>query len=227
MTIGDVQIGRQQKYVQLQKGLTLDPFLSFLNQPLTLLVVGAAVSGWLLPRLARGWQDQRTGLEIKASLVERVTRAVMNLTTAVQFVLVGAASQSQEDFDTAYRTWQLEKAVITSLVGAYFRAPEVVDAWVRCRALTTAYYVQAGIRRLDAAATEAARETYLRSVAFGMSRSPAQDFSDDPRAFEEQADETPPTDLVDLLVLRRELERALTTCVTAIVDARMSLTSRS
>src|SRR3712207_436081 len=124
------------------------------GHPLTLLVLGAVLSGLLLPYVARGWQDQRKALEIKAALVERLTRAVVELATAAQFVLVGAASQSQEDFDKAYRTWQLEKSVLTSLLGAYFRDPVVAAAWTRCRALATAYYVQSGI------AAGAGRERY-------------------------------------------------------------------
>ncbi|MCA1703082.1 MAG: hypothetical protein LC808_07355 [Actinobacteria bacterium] len=43
-----------------------------LESPLLLLVLGAVVTGWLLPRIAQDWQDKRKGLEIKADLVERV-----------------------------------------------------------------------------------------------------------------------------------------------------------
>ena len=61
----------------------MDGLLSLLGQPMLLLIVGAAVSGWLIPEVTRRWQDQRKAaeiksdlVEIKSDLVERVTRAV-------------------------------------------------------------------------------------------------------------------------------------------------------
>lgn len=92
-----------------------------LGHPLFLLVTGALLSGWLGPRLTQRWQDQRKALEIKADLVERVAQSVTEMFTAVQLVQVGAGSFSQNDFDAAYQKWQNEKAVLTSLLRAYFR----------------------------------------------------------------------------------------------------------
>lgn len=186
-----------------------------LAHPLTLLLLGAAVSGLLVPWVARGWQDQRKALEVKAALAERLTRAVVEIATAVQFVLVGAASQSQEDVDRAYRTWQLEKSVLTSLLGAYFRDGAVTAAWTHCRALATAYYVQAGIPEGPP------REQYLNAVAAGLSRVPPSDLSDDPG--DALTDAAQDQVLADPRVLRAELDRALTQCVSAVLDARISL----
>ena len=206
----------------------MDQLPTILSHPLTLLLAGAALTGWLLPRLVRGWQDQRKALEVKASLVERVTRAVMDITTAVQFSLVGAASQSLENFDKAYRDWQLEKWVLTSVIGAYFRNAAVLEAWVRCRSLTTAYYVQSGIHRSTPETTAATRDAYLGAVASGLDCSPPEDVTDDSRSFEAQTGETQGSSrLIDVQSLRDELQRALTVCVATIVDGRLTLTSRS
>lgn len=205
----------------------MESVVSILSHPLSLLIIGAALTGWLLPRVGRRWQDQRKALEVKASLVERVTRAVMDITTATQFTLVGAASQSQEDFDKAYREWQLEKWILTSIIGAYFRNADVSQAWLRCRSLATAYYVQSGIRRSDAETTAAARVAYLRSIEYALNLSPPQDASDDPRSFHAPPGGTGNDGLVDVLSLRDELQRALTECVAAIVDGQINLTSRS
>jgi hypothetical protein len=185
------------------------------GHPLTLLLLGALLSGLLVPYIARGWQDQRKALEVKATLVERLTKAVVEIATSVQFVLVGAASQSQEDFDAAYRSWQLEKSVLTSLLGAYFRNPAVAAAWTRCRALATAYYVQAGI------GPGPGKERYLGAVAAGLARVPPSDLSDDPG--QEPPDETRGRALADGRVLRAEVDQALAECVAAVVDARISL----
>jgi hypothetical protein len=186
-----------------------------LGHPLTLLLLGAALSGLLVPWVARGWQDQRKALEVKAALAERLTRAVVEIATAVQFVLVRAASQSQEDFDQAYRTWQLEKSVLTSLLGAYFRDGAVTAAWTQCRALATAYYVQAGIP------AGPGREQYLGAVAAGLSQVPPSDVSNNPG--DAVKDGARGQVLADPRMLRAELDRALTQCVSAVLDARISL----
>jgi hypothetical protein len=193
----------------------VDVLIQVLAHPLMLLLLGAALSGLLVPWVARGWQDQRKALEVKAALAERLTAAVVEIATAVQFVLVGAASQSQEEFDKAYRTWQLEKSVLTSLLGAYFRDGAVTAAWTHCRALTTAYYVQAGIP------AGPRREQYLGAVAAGLTKVPPSDVSDDPGDVVMNGAQSQV--LADPRVLRAELDQALTQCVSTVLDARISL----
>lgn len=178
-------------------------------------MIGAALSGLLVPLVARGWQDQRKALEVKAALAERLTRAVVEMAMAVQFALVGAASQSQEDFDRAFRTWQMEKSVLTSLLSAYFRDGAVTAAWTHCRALATAYYVQAGIP------AGPRREQYLGAVAAALSQVPPSDVSEDPG--DTAGDTARGQALSDHRVLRAELDQALTQCVSAVLDARISL----
>lgn len=193
-----------------------------LGHPLTLLLAGAALSGVLVPMVARGWQDQRKALEVKAGLVERISRAVMDLATAVQFALVGASSQTQEQYDAAFRTWQLEKAVLTSLLTAYFRDGEVLRAWTRCRAWDTAYYVQTAIRGADAATTRAMRAGYLARVAAHLAGNDPVDVSDDPRTGTGY-DPAAGAELADPAALRARVDQSLAECVGAIVDSRLSL----
>jgi len=194
-----------------------------LGHPLVLLVVGAVLSGLLVPQLTQRWQDQRKALEIKAELVERVTRAVSDIFTATQFAQVGATSQSQADLDAAYRAWQRDKAVLTSLLGAYFRNPSVDDAWRRVRALATAYYVQIGVRDGQGHPDEARRREYLRVVATGLALSPPQDWSEEGRPMGSESISTRAVvlDLADALALRTEVHRQLDAAVAVIVDARL------
>lgn len=154
--------------------------------------------------------------------MERVSRAVMDLATATQFALVRASSQTQDQFDAAYRAWQLEKAVLTSLLTAYFRDPEVLRTWTRCRAWTTAYYVQSGISGTDAATARDVRAAYLAKVAARLDGADPVDVSDDPRGVEEH-DPAVGQALADPALLRRRVDRTLASCVAAIVDSRLSL----
>jgi len=194
-----------------------------LSHPLALLVVGAVLSGLLVPQLTQRWQDQRKALEIKAELVERVSRAVSDIFTATQFAQVGAKSQSQADFDAVYRTWQRDKAILTALLGAHFRNTRVDDSWRRVRALASAYYAQSGILDRQGHPDQARRREYLRSVAAGLALSPPQDWSEEVRPIE--SDSIPQgedvLDLTDPFTLRTEVRRHLDTAVAVIVDARL------
>ena len=135
--------------------------------------------------------------------------------TATQFVEVRAMTQDQAAFDEAYRTWQHTKAVITALLDAYFRDPAVNVAWMRCRAVTTAYYVQIGIFDEDR------RKTYLNKVAAGLEQVPPEDWSEDalPRANVPKASR----DLTKTDALRAATQEELRNAVGAVVDARMKI----
>jgi hypothetical protein len=185
-----------------------------LGHPLVLLVIGALLSGLLVPRLTQRWQDQRKALEIRAELVERVTRVVSDIFTATQFAQVGATSQTQADFDAAYRNWQRDKAVLTALLGAYFRDSGVDDAWRRVRTLATAYYVQIGIH------DDERRRAYLQTVAAGLAQAPPQDWSEEVRSPSPES-EPGGADLRDPRVLRTEVRRHLDATLALIVAARL------
>lgn len=200
--------------------------LDVLGHPLLLLAVGSALSGWLLPRIAQQWQDQRKGLEIRTQLVERVVRAVTEMFTAVQFAQVGAESQTQIDFDQAYRSWQKEKAVLTSLLAAYFRNTSLDHKWIRCRALATAYYIQVGIRGRDGESAEERRRRYLSKVASGLSRPVPEDYSEDveKELVPETAPSTSPAlDLSDGTVLRLAVRRELDLTVQVMIASSVIL----
>jgi hypothetical protein len=57
-----------------------------LSHPLFLLIIGAIISGLLIPILTRKWQKDRTDLEIKIDLVSRISETVMKMMTAIDFV---------------------------------------------------------------------------------------------------------------------------------------------
>src|SRR2546423_1428624 len=91
-----------------------------LAHPLVLLLVGAAVSSYLIPSFTRRWQDHQKELELKSALASEISRSVTDFVLNVQFVHVRAASVTQTQLDAAYRTWSLPSAVIESRLGSYF-----------------------------------------------------------------------------------------------------------
>lgn len=129
-----------------------------LAHPLTLLVVTAAVSGLLVPRLTQQWQDHQQQVDIRRDFAARVSRTVGEIFVASQLAQVGALSQSQEDFDAAYVRWEVESAVLGAELRAYYPAESLHRAWSRCTQLATAYYTQVGIP------DPGRRARYLQSV---------------------------------------------------------------
>jgi len=59
---------------------------SVLAHPLIVLLVGAALTGILVPAFTRRWQNRQKELEIKAALVSDLSEAIMSIVMAVQFV---------------------------------------------------------------------------------------------------------------------------------------------
>jgi hypothetical protein len=192
----------------------------WLSHPLVVLTVGAALTGLLIPQLTQRWQDQRKALEIKAELIERVSRAVAEIFTAAQLASVGAASQTQDDFDDAYKAWIREKVILTSLLRGYFGDDRIDRAWSGCRGCAGAYYVQIGIRRDSPEETSRARTRYLRTVAAGLALDPPQDLSEDAFLVEDVPD-SGTAQIEDVLHLRTEVWRRLDVTVAAIRGGRI------
>ena len=86
----------------------------WLAHPLVLLVVGALTSSVLVPFITSRWQNHQKELELKTALVERVNQSTTAFLMSIQFAEMGARSQTQEDFDRAYRDWEMARAVIGS-----------------------------------------------------------------------------------------------------------------
>jgi hypothetical protein len=104
---------------------------AFLQHPLTLLFIGAVLSSYLIPSWTRQWQNQQTELSTKVEIVNSVDRSSTQMIMAVQYAVVGAKSQSQSDYDNAYRQWQIDKQIIRSKLQAYFPDSQLVEDWNR------------------------------------------------------------------------------------------------
>lgn len=79
--------------------------------PLLAVLLTAALSGYVVPRITRRWQDHQKEPEIKISLVEVVSDEVLQFVLAMQFAERNASTQ--EAFDEAYRRWEVQRAVLT------------------------------------------------------------------------------------------------------------------
>ena len=98
-------------------------------QPFLLLIATAIISHYLIPKITRRWQDHQKELELKTGFVSEISESVLGIVMAVQFAEGGAKSQTQEQFDEAYRDWEIKKAIIGSKIRGYFPQTTLGPDW--------------------------------------------------------------------------------------------------
>ena len=119
--------------------------VELLKHPLIVLLVGALISGLLIPAFTRRWQSHQKALEIKTELVSDLSKSILGMVMATQFAHLRAESQTQADFDKAYRDWEIESAVIGTKLQAYFPDTTIPTEWTEFSALVTEFYALEGI----------------------------------------------------------------------------------
>lgn len=117
----------------------------FLGHPLLILVTGALLSGWVIPRVTRGWHTQQKALEIKTDLVTELSKSIMEMITAIQYARLGTVSQTQADFDNAFRTWEVDSSVIGTKLHAYFPETAIPGIWTNCTERIRDFYAIEGV----------------------------------------------------------------------------------
>lgn len=116
-----------------------------LQHPITLLLLGAVISGLLIPWITRRWNNHQKALEIKTELVSDLSKSIMEMILAVQYARLQAKSQTQQDFDREYRNWEIQSAVIGTRLEAYFSKSGIPDDWTTFSNAVTDFYAIEGI----------------------------------------------------------------------------------
>lgn len=119
--------------------------VELLKHPLTVLLVGALISGLLIPAWTRRWQSHQKALEIKTQLVGDLSKSIMGMVMAIQFAHLRAGSLEPAAFDKAYRDWEIESAVIGTKLQAYFPDTRIPAEWTAFAALVTEFYALEGV----------------------------------------------------------------------------------
>jgi hypothetical protein len=130
-----------------------------LSHPLSLLLIGALVSGLLIPFFTNRWQIHQKGLEIRINLVGRISQTVMRMMTMIESMLViilkvgeerrkllntiredSVASNKGSDLEKAgakffgelndeYRKFKVDSAVIGTELESYFPTEKIGEEW--------------------------------------------------------------------------------------------------
>lgn len=136
-----------------------------LAHPLLLLLVGAMLSNLLIPEWNRRSEVHQRELAVKVEVSTRVNEAVVAMVTATQAALVGARGQSPEEFDRAYMTWQVRRAVIASEFATYGQGTTLARDWEALATAVDDAYASAGLhdpaRRAESFRTWGARRATL------------------------------------------------------------------
>jgi hypothetical protein len=111
--------------------------------PLLAVLLTAVLSGYVVPRITRSWQDHQKELEMKTSLVEEVSDAVLQFIIAMQFA--ERKVSTQEAFDEAYRRWEVKRAVLIGKLRVYFRDPTIAQEFESFSDAVSDFYALTGI----------------------------------------------------------------------------------
>ena len=117
--------------------------------PLVVLLAGAVISGWLIPRLTRKRDDYRKALEVKTDLVSDMSEVLTEFIISIQFAVLGGPGQDQKAYDEAFRNWEVRSAVIGTKLEAYFPGTAIGEQWTDFSDRVTRFYATTGIDDAD------------------------------------------------------------------------------
>jgi hypothetical protein len=140
-----------------------------LSHPFLLLVIGAAITSYVIPLLTRRWQDHQKELELKVDLVSQISESVHRVMIALEpfaFKSPDEIIRSTEPSDKAIMSsysqakldWQLKTEVIKAQIRLYFPNNDFNTK------LTGFFTIVQGIHVVAINPYESGRKTVLNSI---------------------------------------------------------------
>lgn len=125
----------------------------FLAHPLVILLVGALLSGLLIPAFTRRWQERQKEVELKTELVSELSESIMKMIITIQIVHLSLNNPNRENIDTvalqtkltdAFEEWEVKSAVIGTKLQAYFPNTSIPVEWTQFSEIVTDFYALEG-----------------------------------------------------------------------------------
>lgn len=91
-------------------------------------MVGAGITGLLLPDITNQWQNHQKELELKTDLANQISRAVANMIISGRLIQITGFINSS-DYGSAYIAWETAKSTIGSQIEAYFPNTQIKQEW--------------------------------------------------------------------------------------------------
>lgn len=104
-------------------GITIDQI--FLH-PLLLLLIGGAVSGYIIPRETKRWQARREIFEIKSQLITKINKSATTLLVELEFI-TRKENPNEKLIHNIFLEWRETAAEIGATVRTYWHAKNYVN----------------------------------------------------------------------------------------------------
>jgi len=108
---------------------TLLSFKKILTHPLLLLLIGAVISGLLVPYITNQWQNHQKEMEIKTNLVTQISKAVSDIIIVSRMIQIPSFSNTNLSYANTFEDWEVSKSTIGSQIQAYFPQNNIRQEW--------------------------------------------------------------------------------------------------
>jgi hypothetical protein len=116
---------KKRRFMDALRGLR-----AVVSHPVFLLLLGGALTGYLIPSFTQRWQDHQNELDVKSRLVTQVSEGLATFTGSVRRIALGGGQPGLRGLDSAYVTYDVRYAVVRSELEAYFpHNQKLLDAW--------------------------------------------------------------------------------------------------
>ena len=102
---------------------------NILSHPFVLLIIGAGISGLLIPPITNQWQNHQKELELKTDLASQISKAVANIIIASRLIQIPTFAYSNPSYANTVEQWEESKASIGSQIEAYFSDKQLKQKW--------------------------------------------------------------------------------------------------
>jgi hypothetical protein len=131
----------QPKWLRdMERRLSAPGTKSALMHPLTLLLLGALISGVLIPHIGRQWQIHDKELEVKEEVVKDINTSLTDFVNEAQFKLLNKPGHSPQEFDQAFREWEVKRGQISTTLRIYYPESRFASDWDSFSAGVTHFY---------------------------------------------------------------------------------------
>jgi hypothetical protein len=145
LTLADQQLKATTAVESSAFSRRVNTIKEFVSNPLLLLIVGAVISGLLVPSITSQWQNYQKELEIKSNLTGKISEALSRMIVAIQGVEIQPETVITQEYNDEFREWQISSSIIASQVRTYYPdQPELVQQWNNLSKLIDEFYALPG-----------------------------------------------------------------------------------
>jgi hypothetical protein len=139
-----------------------------LGHPLTLLLVGAGLTGALIPWFTKRWENRKKELEIKVDIASKMAEAMGTITgEAFYMTWIKRDTHSTDDQNTHYekmKKWHVDSEITISKLESYFPEEHIKERWEEYWAALVMYYVCSSVYFLKDAKEHAGLQYGLEEI---------------------------------------------------------------